>query len=187
MRTAVALALPLLMLAACGDRSTEASDDAEIAEPRGTAVSIDPAVDEQAVATLLYNELKDDLDGPDGLKLQLGTADLDGDGTDEVLAYAMGPMLCGTGGCGLYVLRRAGSGYRILDEIGPSQLPVYKLAPGADGWAEIGVTVYGGGMPEQVMAVPHDAAGYADNPTVAPARSVTASTDDVIIAAPVVD
>ncbi|MEN3971827.1 hypothetical protein WJS89_04015 [Sphingomicrobium sp. XHP0235] len=191
MRHAVALVLPLLLLAGCEDRSPETpgdtTDEMMTAEPRGMAVGGDAVVDEEAVATLLYNELEDVLASPDGLTLQIGTADLDDDGTDEVLAYAMGPMLCGTGGCGLYVLRRAGDGYRILDEIGPSQLPVYELAPGADGWAELGVTVYGGGMGEQVMAVPHDAAGYADNPTVAPARPVTTSTDTVIIAAPVID
>ena len=57
-------------------------------------------------------------------------------------------------------------------------------ASGADGWAELGVTTYGGGVAEQVMAVPHGEAGYATNPTVEPAYGVNAGDAEVIIAEP---
>ena len=111
-------------------------------------------------------------------------ADLDGDGIDEVLAYPMGPMTCGSGGCTLFVLIPAGNSYRILDELSVSQLPIYKLPAGEDGWAELGVTVYGGGMEEAVMAVPHSRSGYADNPTVPPAYEIDPGDAPIIVAEP---
>ncbi|WP_343343272.1 hypothetical protein WJT74_07390 [Sphingomicrobium sp. XHP0239] len=188
---AIVLTLPLV-LAACEEpvppppeKGASEIDEAETSATAAPTPDAQSEVDEQAVATLLYNELRDAIGDPSSLSLEIGTADLDGDGTAEVLAYAMSPMICGTGGCSLYVLRRAGSGYRILDEIGPSQLPVFRLSPGDDGWASLGVTVSGGGMPEQVMEVPHETTGYADNPTVEPARPIPApDAARIVIARP---
>ncbi|WP_265530326.1 hypothetical protein [Sphingomicrobium marinum] len=180
---AAALA-PILALAACegGEAPDAANNDTanEVAAPSAPVADID----NEALAGVMYEALKDDLSSPDSLRLQTGATDLDGDGEAEVLAYAIDPMICGTGGCSLYVLRKAGDSYRILDQIGPSQLPVYKLAAGEDGWAELGITVYGGGVAERVMAVPHGEAGYARNPTGDPAYQVVDAGNDVIIAAP---
>ncbi|WP_260482284.1 hypothetical protein [Sphingomicrobium flavum] len=172
--------LALLALAACegGEAPVENAAVNEVAKTP-------PApIDEQALASVMYEALKDDLSAPDTLQLQTGAADLDGDGEPEVLAYAIDPMICGSGGCSLYVLRRAGSSYRILDQIKPARLPIYKLPAAGDGWAELGVSVSGGGMAAAVMAVPHDGTGYADNPTVEPARAVDPGDAEIIIADP---
>lgn len=177
--------LPILALAACegGETPAEPTDavvnDAEVAPSAAVA-----DIDSEALAAVMYEALKDDLSSPDSLRLQTGAADLDGDGEAEVLAYAIDPMICGTGGCSLYVLRKAGNSYRILDQIGPSQLPIYKLPAGADGWAELGVTTFGGGVAKQVMAVPHGENGYARNPTGEPAYGLAPGDSEVIIAAP---
>lgn len=171
--------LAFLALAACEggeapvDNSTATNDVAAPAD-----------IDEEALANVMYEAVKDDLSSPDSLRLHTGATDLDGDGQAEVLAYAIDPMICGSGGCSLYVLTRAGSSYRITDQIGPSQLPVYKLPAGDDGWAELGVSVSGGGAEASVMAVPHGEAGYAGNPTVDPARPVEPGDAEVIIAEP---
>ena len=177
---AAALA-PILFLAACeGGEAPEAATNAVANEVAAPAPQHD--IDGEALAAVMFEALKDDLSSPDSLRLQTGATDLDGDGEAEVLAYAMDPMICGTGGCTLYVLRKAGNSYRILDQIGPSQLPIYKLPAGEDGWAELGVTTYGGGVAEQVMAVPHTEAGYASNPTGEPAYGITPGDAEVIIA-----
>lgn len=176
--------LPLLALAACEGGEAPAGPANEVVNevPATTALAED--IDNEALAAVMYEALKDDLSSPDSLRLQTGATDLDGDGEAEVLAYAIDPMICGTGGCSLYVLRKAGDSYRILDQIGPSQLPIYKLPAGEDGWAELGVTTFGGGVAEQVMAVPHDEAGYARNPTGEPAYGVAPGDAEVIIAQP---
>lgn len=176
-------ALPLMImlpaLVAC-DPAVEAPN---IVRNEATAAPA-PAPDDKAAVTAFLREQMADFIGDSPLNVETGRADLDGDGSEEILAYAMGPMVCGSGGCGLYVLSEAGSSYRILDELTVSHLPVYQLPAGADGWAELGVTVYGGGMSEAVMAVPHDASGYADNPTVQPAYKVDPGDAPVIIAEP---
>ena len=181
MRCAALLAI--LALAACEGGEAPAGPTNEVAnEVAAPAPAAD--IDNEALASVMYEALKDDLSSPDSLRLQTGATDLDGDGVAEVLAYAIDPMICGTGGCSLYVLRKAGDSYRILDQIGPSQLPIYKLPVGEDGWAELGVTTYGGGVAQQVMAVPHGEAGYAPNPTGEPAYGVAPGDAEVIIAAP---
>lgn len=174
------LALGLVVVLAGCEQSAEMPSN-DIADPVEEAAA--PSDDKAAVTAFLKEQMADDI-GDTPFSVEVGRADLDGDGGEEILAYAMGPMVCGSGGCGLYVLSEAGSSYRIIDELSVSQLPVYKLPAGADGWAELGVTVYGGGMPEAVMAVPHDASGYADNPTVPPAYEVDPGDAPVIIAEP---
>lgn len=107
--------------------------------------------------------------------------DLNGDGTEEAVAYVIDRNFCGSGGCSLYVLTQQGGAWTISDEIGPAQLPIWQLDPGADGWAALGVSIRGGGAKPAMMSVPHDSNGYADNPTVAPARSVEIGTRTPIL------
>lgn len=178
--------LSLVALAACEGDEPPAADNVvnESTAPDAAAPAVEEQyeIDGEVLAAVMYRELEDDLSGPDTLKLQTGASDLNGDGEAEVLAYAVDPNICGSGGCSLYVLRKAGNSYRVISEIGPSQLPVYRLDAGPDGWAALGVTVYGGGMPEAVMAVPHEESGYAPNPTVDPASPVEPGAAPVIIA-----
>lgn len=95
--------------------------------------------------------------------------DLDGDGTPEVLAYVGGPMLCGTGGCNLEVLKRDGAGLTRVSEVSVVQLPVGVLDSKTNGWRDLAVTVAGGGLAQSVMRLPFDGSAYASNPTVPPA------------------
>ncbi|MBW0144580.1 hypothetical protein [Sphingomicrobium clamense] len=179
MRLAFA-SIPVLLLAACEDPPVE---PVEAPTAPAEAVEAAPEAPLPGVEAFLREQLGDDLsDMP--FRVVSGTADLDGDGSDEVLAYPMGPMTCGSGGCTLYVLSPAGTSYRILDEISVSRLPIYKLPAGADGWAELGITVGGGGMEGGVMAVPHDSAGYAGNPTVPPAYEIDPGDAQIIIDEP---
>ena len=65
--------------------------------------------------------------------------------------------------------------------IGPAQLPITLIAR-QGGQAALGVTVAGGGMPEQLMALIPDAGVYPSNPTVAPATQWTGAPGEVLIA-----
>ena len=114
------------------------------------------------------------------LMLRTGRVDLDGDGVDEVLAYAGGPMRCGTGGCTLLVLRAQGKTFSKLGAISSAQLPIGVLATTTNGRRDLAVTVYGGGLRKAIMAVPFDGVAYAANATVAPATE-TARIGTIII------
>ncbi|TCM19871.1 hypothetical protein EDF56_103516 [Novosphingobium sp. PhB165] len=119
-------------------------------------------------------------------KLQYATAevDLDGDGTPEVLAYLGGPMLCGTGGCNLVVLKRDGTELRKVSEISVVQLPVGVLNTKTNGWRDLAVTVAGGGVTEGIRRLPFDGKTYAENATVAPATESATIGKELIPEAP---
>lgn len=114
------------------------------------------------------------------LMLKWGSADLDGDGTDEVLAYVGGPMLCGTGGCNLVVLTDDGANFAKVGDISVSQMPIGVLDTRTNGWRDLAVTTYGGGEKERIMKVPFDGKSYAGNPTVAPATPLDMLGTEVI-------
>ncbi len=100
-------------------------------------------------------------------KVHVHTArvDLDGDGTDEILAYASGAMLCGTGGCELLVLKSENGSYRVVGDLSVVQLPVGVLDTKTQGWRDLAVSVSGGGMPGAIRRVPFEGTRYASNPT----------------------
>lgn len=112
--------------------------------------------------------IEKDLGGDLGI-IHVNTAkvDLDGDGIDEVLAYASGSMMCGTGGCDLLVLKPEGADFKLMGDLSVVQLPVGVLDSKTNGWRDLAVSVSGGGMPSGIRRVPFDGAHYASNPTSA--------------------
>lgn len=114
------------------------------------------------------------------LMLRWGGADLDGDGTDELLAYVGGPMLCGTGGCNLVVLKDDGTNFTKIGDISVAQMPVGVLDTTTNGMRDLAVSVAGGGAKAGIMKVPFDGKAYAGNPTVAPATPVDSIGAEVI-------
>lgn len=100
--------------------------------------------------------------------------DLNGDGQREIVVYAYGPMLCGTGGCDTVVLEPAGDGFRVVSEISVTRPPVRVLPGTTNGWHDLLVRVSGGGLPEGYDAeLRFDGTTYPDNPTVPPAEPAT--------------
>jgi hypothetical protein len=100
------------------------------------------------------------------------TADLNGDGTAEVVVYAAGPMFCGTGGCNMLVFTPADAGYRLVSQISVVQPPV-RLSPRShQGWRNLVVGIRGGGVPSGHAELMFDGRSYPSNPTVPPAERV---------------
>lgn len=185
---AAAWLFPVLLIAGCA-RSEDADTKIARNDVDLPAVNIDSAIEEAIPASNdapIADAIRQKLTADGGLsptaKWLVARTDLNGDGTDEALAYVIDPMFCGTGGCSLYVLGENNGAWSVTDVIGPSRLPLYRLGPGPDGWSAIGVTVGGGGAQSAVMAVPHDAKGYARNPTVEPAKSAPISGQRPLIA-----
>lgn len=78
--------------------------------------------------------------------------DLDGDGTEEVLAYLLGPFFCGSGGCSLKVLRQDADGsYAEVASLPISRLPVHVAATETDGWRDLYRRESGGGAEPSVV------------------------------------
>jgi len=95
--------------------------------------------------------------------------DLDGDGAPEVLVYASGPRLCGSGGCRLLVLARTEAGFAAVARTTVTRLPVGVLDTSTEGWRDLWVTVSGGGLPAGRRKLAFDGSAYPSNPTVPPA------------------
>lgn len=150
------------------------------AEPANDAAAA--PMGEAGIAAALRKDAAGDGGFGETPKWMMERADLNGDGVDEALAYVLDPMFCGTGGCTLYVLGQKDGAWSVISKIGPSRLPIYKLDAGPDGWVNLGVTIGGGGAAPSVMSVPHDSNGYADNPTVAPAKPVEVAGKEALIA-----
>lgn len=96
-----------------------------------------------------------------------GRADLDGDGTMEFLVYLRGPMVCGSGGCPLLVLRAEPEGASVILETSVTQLPVGVLDTSTNGMRDLWVTTAGGGAPSAIRKLSWSGTAYPTNPTVA--------------------
>ena len=164
-----------LLLAACVDSPDSSANDAkfrpQIADGQAPAQRT-AAPDGKLIADAIQAHLGQRAILGENSRLKTAWSDLDGDGRDEAIVHVTDPAMCGTGGCNLFILAGDDRRWEVIDELTITHLPIYRLAPGADGWAELGVTVAGGGLARMVMAVPHGPNGYAHNPTVPPARSI---------------
>lgn len=98
--------------------------------------------------------------------------DLDGDGRREAVVMVAGPMVCGTGGCPVYVFKESADGYGLVARISVSQPPVRVSARSSNGWRDLVVGVGGGGIRAGNAELRFDGKTYASNPTVPPAVPV---------------
>lgn len=174
---AVSLAL-VFPLALAGCKKDAAAPVPTGSEGATVAPSDIPAA-QQSVTDWIRSNYKDEA-GDGALLYASGDVDLDGDGTNEVLAYVGGPMLCGTGGCNLVVLKRKDGTLNKVSELSVVQLPVGVLDSRTHGWRDLAVTVAGGGIAATTVRVPFDGGTYMANPTVAPAEESDAMATEVI-------
>ena len=113
---------------------------------------------------------------------EMATADLNGDGRDEVIVRATSPDHCGSGGCDLFVLTPKGDSFRTVMEATVTHVPVRALQTRTNGWKDLAVTVAGGGIrtPRQVR-MRFDGRSYPDNPTVVHSDDVSALEGEVLL------
>ena len=124
MKTRLSIALPVAMGLLLAGALAGCKKDEPEAEPSGEPSSLssaqsDEAVLQQSVSGWITANYED----MGKLLYASAESDLDGDGTPEVLAYVGGPMMCGTGGCNLVVLKREGGDLRKISELSVVQLP----------------------------------------------------------------
>ena len=100
----------------------------------------DPASSSPAVLALLRQQAE-----AGEVRYAAADVDLNGDGQPEVVAYLMGPNICGSGGCSAVVLVRESGGWRVLTAMDVTQLPIRVLPSRSHGWRDLAVGVSGGG------------------------------------------
>ena len=176
----ITLAVVTLSMAGCApeDATTEQesrSAKVEQESPSATAeqraqqpTAAPGAIDVESRLRALYGDLGGELRYFDA------ATDLNDDGRSEIIVYAYGPMLCGTGGCNTLVFTPDASGYRLVANISVSRPPIQATPRSTNGWRDLLVRVSGGGIAEGYDAeLKFDGASYPDNPTVAPAEPAT--------------
>ena len=181
-RSALSVSLaPVLALAltACGQADTP--EPATPVAPPATAPAATPPVPSQATPAGLETALRG-LHADDGaLTYAQASVDLNGDGTDEVLAYVMGPMVCGSGGCNLYVLapegEDGGEGWRVVTRTSVTRTPVGVLTTSTNGWRDLAVSIGGGGAQAGWVRLTYDGRTYPTNPTAPPATPLDGPPD----------
>lgn len=172
--------VPLVLAAASALALAACKKEEPKTEPSATETA-PAAVAPVTVESWLADHFAPDVRGDTGeLLYSRAEADLDGDGKNEVLAYVGGPLMCGTGGCNLVVLKRDGEGFRQVGDLSVVQLPVGVLSTRTNGWRDLAIMVSGGGKPGGVMRVPFDGTSYTSNPTISPAEPAD-SAGEVLI------
>jgi hypothetical protein len=89
--------------------------------------------------------------------------DLNGDGSDEVFVYLLGPQFCGTGGCTMLLFTRTGTGYGLVDRFPITRTPVIVLEATSSGWSDIVRAEAGGGAAESFVVHRFDGQRYVES------------------------
>lgn len=96
--------------------------------------------------------------------------DLNGDGRLDVLVYAFGKEMCGTGGCDALVFQSVNGGYKLVSNISLVWNPVIVSRHKTHGWNDLILFVVVGGIqPGYYAVLRFDGSKYPENPTVEPA------------------
>jgi len=102
-----------------------------------------------------------------------GWADLNDDGRPEAFVYLMSGNFCGSGGCDLFIYTPEQNSFHQLARTSVTSPPVRVLNSRTGGWRDIAVGVSGGGTRAHTVLLAQRGGTYPDNPSVAPARTLT--------------
>ena len=166
----------LLLLAACNPTETAKTDAAQV----NTSVAEEVGATTTELPVEMTALLDTEFSGFDGLTYYAGSVDLNGDGTEEWMAYVAGPGACGTGGCPLRIFQQTESGIETKGELSVVQLPVGVFDTSTDGWLDLAVTIGGGGAEYAVVKVTYSDPVYISNPTVAPTEASSENFTTVV-------
>lgn len=105
----------------------------------------------------------------EGVRYLYNQIDLNGDGRSEVVAYLMGPSVCGSGGCSLMVFQPTGQGtYRLISRHTLVNNPIVVSDATTKDWRDLVLYVAGGGAQPNYHVLRFDGKTYPRNPSTAP-------------------
>lgn len=112
-------------------------------------------------------------------------------GHSDLIAYASGRSICGSGGCKAYVFEERSRSaldhpnYVLLTKIVPARLPISALPTIHNGWRDIGVNVAGGGIVNgYTAALSYDGKSYDSNPTLPNVPKAKVRLGEVLLGPP---
>jgi hypothetical protein len=126
-----------------------------------------------------YRDLPTDADRAH-VRYGYALADLNDDGTDEALVYVTGGM-CGTGGCGVEVLARAGAGWRNIASTSIGYPPIQVLPERTHGWRDLGIYSRFNATEGNQARLRFDGTSYPLNPSVPPAEPMRGPSGQTLI------
>jgi len=138
--------------------------------PAAAPKPMPPAAQPSAASADLGLAVRRALDGDWEAHYFDAAVDLNSDGAPEAVVYAAGPMVCGTGGCPLFVFTPAAGGYRLVSSTSVVQPPVRVAPRSSHGWRNLVVGIGGGGIKGGHAELKFDGRSYPPNPTVPPAE-----------------
>lgn len=103
--------------------------------------------------------------------------DLNADGFDDALIYALGPDWCGSAGCTLFVFKGSAEGFSPLSRSTVVQLPLSVSKQHSAGWRNLIVHAKGQGN----VVLKATAEGYPLNPSLQPPASADDLQDSEIL------
>lgn len=107
------------------------------------------------------------------------------DNTRQVIVYLIGGAWCGSGGCQTLILVPEGSSFTVLTKMTAVQQPIRVLDTKSNGWRDLGVWVQGGGNQRGYEArLSFNGKEYPSNPTVPPAKPLTARVSGTVVVPP---
>ena len=147
-----------------------------MAQPKRVPLAVEKVKPEKKPDTLIEQKIIEVFDLKRNFRdvptrYDFNRVDLNGDGEPEILVHLFGKNMCGSGGCTTLILRKQGSGYKVLAQIGSTGVPVFVSQHSTNGWKDLIVMVSGGStLPGYYAVLPFNGVGYPENPTVAPAE-----------------
>lgn len=172
----VLVSVATVTLAACGSGKEPVAPNSATTVPADSSVRAVPANKDE-----LGQAARSALDGDWEAHYFDARVDLNGDGTPEAVVYAAGPMVCGTGGCPVFVFAPGPDGYRLVSRLSVVRPPVRLSPRSSHGWRNLVVGIGGGGLAAGNAELRFDGKAYPTNPTVAPAEPVTDLTDSEVL------
>jgi heat shock protein HslJ len=88
--------------------------------------------------------------------------DLNGDGRDEVFAYPLGSIFCGTGGCTLLLFTEMDGGLSLVNDFPIARTPIIVSAEKTEGWSDLFKPESGGGAAPSYVRYAFDGARYVE-------------------------
>ena len=99
---------------------------------------------------------------PNQNRVVVSRLDLNADGREELFAYLMGPLFCGTGGCTLQLFTPGPStgGWRLVQTFPITRLPLIAAPTTSRGWRDLWRPEAGGGAPASLVRERFDGQRY---------------------------
>jgi hypothetical protein len=120
--------------------------------------------------------------GDDDTHYAVAFLDLNRDRKNEAIVYLSGDRWCGSGGCTMLILARAGVSYQMVTKTTITRLPIRVLKTSTNGWSDLSVRVQGGGILVGYEAVLRfDGSTYPDNPSIVPPEGSTGRAGKSVI------